>query len=370
MNELIHRRLKAARERAGLTQAALSERLGFKDRQTLAAIEAGQRKVSAEELLRAVEVLGLDLEYFTDAFRLAGEGRFSWRAHDSAPPEQLQDFEEKAGRWIATWRRLGELQDAKVSTLQPSLALSERSSFEQAQVKGESLVEEWGLGDVPAERLEAAIRKLGILVLYVESPQPVSGAACRVPGANAILINRREPEGRRHYDLAHELFHLLTWEQMPPEHAETIEFAYQGKGRHKRIEQLANNFAAALLMPERALLPRWRAREEREIHQRLNETASDFLVTAIALKWRLANLGWLSKGDIKEIDDTRLTFNGRSPQRQPPPRLFNADFVERLHKALSRGQLSVRRAAEILDLSIDALADLFRSYELTVPFDL
>src|SRR3989344_6518121 len=86
MNELISRRLKAAREKLGLTQAQLTEKLGFKDRQTLAAIEAGQRKISAEELLRAVQVLGLDLEYFTDSFRLAGEGRFSWRAHKDASP--------------------------------------------------------------------------------------------------------------------------------------------------------------------------------------------------------------------------------------------------------------------------------------------
>jgi Zn-dependent peptidase ImmA (M78 family)/DNA-binding XRE family transcriptional regulator len=370
MNELICRRLKAAREKAGLTQAVLSEQIGFRDRQTLAAIEAGQRKVTAEELLRAVQVLGMDLDYFTDSFQLAGEGRFNWRAHDKAPPELLQAFEEHAGRWIATWRRLGELQGVKGSTLQPTLALSERSSYEQAQAEAEALVEEWRLGDVSAARLEPAIRDLGILVLYVDSPQFVSGAACRVPGANAILINRHEPEGRRHYDLAHELFHLLTWEQMTPEHAETIEFAHHGKGRHKRIEQLANNFASALLMPERALKTRWEARDGQEIHRRLNETAGDFLVTAMALKWRLVNLGWLAKGDLELIDDARLTFNGRPVDRQPPPQLFNAGFVARLHTALARGQLTVRRMAEILDLSIDALADLFRGYEMTVPFDL
>lgn len=366
MNELIRRRLKAAREKLGLTQAQLTEKLGFKDRQTLAAIEAGQRKVSAEELLRAVQVLGLDLEYFTDSFRLAGEGRFSWRAHKDAPPNLLHAFEEMAGRWIATWRRLGELQGAKPSALQPALALSERSSFEQARAAAESLVEEWKLGDVPAATLETAIRKLGTLILYVDPPQPISGAACQVPGANAILINRKEPEGRRHYDLAHELFHLLTWEQMPPEHTETD----PPRGtKAKRIEQLADNFAAALLMPERALLPRWQARGEQEIHRWLNSTASYFLVTAKALKWRLTNLGWLTKGDLPKINDAKLIFNGRPKGQQPLPGLFSTEFVKRLHVGLTRGQLSVRRVAEILDLTIQALPDLFREHKLSVPFD-
>ncbi len=366
MKELINRRLKAAREKLGFTQAELTRKLGFKDRQTLAAIEAGQRKLSAEELLRAVQVLDLDLEYFTDSFRLAGEGRFSWRTNKDAPIELLQAFEEKAGRWIATWRRLGELQGAKPSALQPSLALSERSSFEEAQTVAESLGEEWKLGDVPARALETAIRKLGTLVLYVNPPLSISGAACQVPGANAILINRKEPEGRRHYDLAHELFHLLTWEQMPPEHAES---GTPRGTKGKRIEQLADNFAAALLMPARVLLPLWQARGEQAIHGWLNTTASDFLVTAKALKWRLANLGWLTQGDILKINDAKLTFNGRPKNQQPMPGLFSIDFVQRLHTGIAEGQISVRRAAEILDLTIVALADLFRSHELPVPFD-
>lgn len=367
MKELIYRRLKAAREMVGLTQAELSEKLGFKDRQTLAAIEAGQRKVSAEELLRAVQVLGLDLEYFTDSFRLAGEGRFSWRIQKDTPNTLLKEFEEKAGRWIATWRRLGELQGEKPSALQPTLALSERSSFEQAQAAAESLVEEWKLGDVPASALEAAIHNLGTLILYVDAPPFISGAACQVPGANAILINRKEPEGRRHYDLAHELFHLLTWEQMPPEHTETD--TPRGT-RAKRIEQLADNFAAALLMPERMLLPRWRERGEREIHEWLNSTAIDFLITAMALKWRLINLGWLTKADLPKINDAKLTFNGRPQDQQPLPELFNTEFVRRLHTGLSQGQLSVRRVAEILDLTIEALAVLFREHKLSAPFDM
>ncbi len=370
MNELIYRRLKAAREKSGLTQVELSAKLGFKDRQTLAAIEAGQRKISAEELLRAIKVLALDLDYFTDSFRLAGEGNFSWRTQEGAPNKLLREFEDKAGRWIATWRRLGELQGAKTSALQPSLALSGRSSFEQAQAAAEKLVEEWKLGDVPANSLENAIRKLGTLVLYVEPPQPISGAACQVPGANAILINRKEAEGRRHFDLAHELFHILTWEQMPPEHAERVELLYQGKGKQKRIEQLANNFAAALLMPERALQERWQAHEGQEIHKRLNATASDFLATAKALKWRLTNLGWLAKDDLAKINDTKLTFNGRPKDEQPWPARFNTEFVKRLYVALAKGQLSVRRAAEILDLTVESLGDLFREHKLSVPFDL
>lgn len=372
MNDLISRRLKHAREKLGLTQAQLSEKLGFKDRQTVAAIEAGQRKLSAGELVRAMEVLGVDLDFFTDSFRLVGEGNFNWRAHRDAEVGLLDEFEEKAGRWIALYRKLGEKSDKAVSPLQKRLALSERSRFEDAWAAAEALVEEWQLGEIPALNLEAAIKThLGALVLYVNAPRGISGAACQLPGLNTILINRNEPEGRRHFDLAHESFHLLTWEQMTPEHRELTDGEYRGKGRQKRIEQLADNFAGALLMPWRQVAVRWRSRrEEEDIHDWLNKTATELCVSAQAMKWRLFYLGFLSRADLLGIQDSKLTANGRPADKQPAPRLFSAEFVQRLHTGLLAGDVSVRRAASLLDLKLEELAELFESYELPVPFDL
>ena len=353
----------------------------------MAAIEAGQRKMTAEELVRAAEALKVDIDFFTDGFRLVGEGKFSWRAHRSADLGLLSEFEDKAGRWIATYRTLGEraadipsasrlTASMKTSTtyagnpLQPRLTLSEKSSFEDAWAAAEALGREWQLGEIPALVLEEAIKtQLGTLVLYVDAPPAISGAACNLPGLNTILINRNEPEGRRYFDLAHECFHLLTWEQMTPEHTEQADGNYRGKGRYKRIEQLADNFAGAILMPWRAVFPRWESRPKGDIHSWLNRSASDLCVTAQALKWRLHYLGLLNKADLLEIQDARLTANGR-PGRQPRPRPFSAEFVKRLHVALSAGNLSVRRAASLLGTTIDGLADLFRAYEFPVPFDL
>ncbi|MGH6919874.1 MAG: helix-turn-helix domain-containing protein, partial [Geminicoccaceae bacterium] len=72
-------RIKALREAKGLKQDELAHAFGFKDRQTLSAIETGERRVTAEELLRAIELFGVPLDTFTDPFLLLGEGRFSWR---------------------------------------------------------------------------------------------------------------------------------------------------------------------------------------------------------------------------------------------------------------------------------------------------
>lgn len=371
MSELIGRRLKYARERSGKTQADLAALFGFKDRQTLAAIEAGQRKLTAEELVRATELFKVELDFFTDSLRLIGEGNFNWRAHKDAHVGKLDEFEDKAGRWIAVYRKLGEKPGQAANPLQVRLALTERSSFEDAWAAAEILGEDWKLGAIPALNLESAVKqRLGALVLYVDAPTGISGAACQLPGLNTILINRNEPEGRRYFDLAHECFHLLTWEQMTPEHRELADGDYRGKGRQKRIEQLADNFAGALLMPWGAVIAKWEARGERDIHEWLNDTASELCVSALALKWRMFYLGLLSKGDLLEVQDRRLTANGRPQEKQSAPRKFSAEFVQRLHTALLAGNLSVRRVASLLGGTIEDLAELFQAYELPAPFDL
>jgi transcriptional regulator with XRE-family HTH domain len=52
---LIGARIKALREQRKLSQEDLARLFGFKDRQTVSAIESGERRVSAEELILAVE---------------------------------------------------------------------------------------------------------------------------------------------------------------------------------------------------------------------------------------------------------------------------------------------------------------------------
>jgi transcriptional regulator with XRE-family HTH domain len=55
-------RLRAAREQAGLSQGQVAKMLKIQ-RPTISEIEAGRRKVSAEELLRFAEVYGVSVSW-------------------------------------------------------------------------------------------------------------------------------------------------------------------------------------------------------------------------------------------------------------------------------------------------------------------
>jgi Zn-dependent peptidase ImmA (M78 family)/transcriptional regulator with XRE-family HTH domain len=380
--QLIGARIKALREDRRLSQDEVARIFGFKDRQTVSAIENGERRVSVEELLVAVEKLGAPLDYFTNPFLLAGEGKFSWRQSNVAI-SRLEAFERSAGRWIAAQKVLAPQVGKPVPSMRRTLRLTAKSSFEEAMAAGERFAVDFKLGAVPAQRLaEAMERELGILVLMVDAIDGVSGAACRLPDLDAVLINRHEVPGRRNFDLAHELFHILTWEAMPPGHVE--ESSEQSK---IRVEQLANNFASAVLMPA-AVVDRfgpWNG----DLVSRLNAAANALLVTATALKWRLVALERLTNAVARQIPDAALRNNGQpvplfsKPQQstsvtphqgggetQGLPPLFSKSFMEVISLAVKDGQMSARRAADLLDMSLDELTTLFATHGVEVPFDL
>lgn len=362
MQTTIAKRIKAAREEAGLTQQQLSDALGFKDRQTVAAIEAGIRKISADELLVAMKILGKDLEYFTDPFRLDGEGSFSWRSSPEVE-DRLGDFETRAGSWLALYRTLAERKPASAPL---SLSLTPKSSYEDAHRAADWLGTEWQLGDTPAGNLETAIRdRLRALVLHVDAPQGISGAAFRLPEFNAILINRKEPLGRRNFDLAHELFHLLTWETIRPAHTESGMLNAKG-----RPEQLANCFASAILIPERVVrswldqIPTFPHKDRVYWNNWLNDRAFELRVSTPALQWRMVQLGLLPKGDV----DNALDWYAEREMETPPA--FSGEYMRTLGSGVEQGKVSVRKVASLLGLTVDELAALFRAHRIDVPFDI
>lgn len=355
------RRIGIARDRAQLTQEQLSKCLGFKDRQTLQAIEVGKRGVSADELIAMMQATGQDLDFFTDPFRLVGDGQFSFRAR-GAGEAGLEEFEDLSGRWVAFWREQGRRQKAPVNPLRPRLDLHERSTYAEAMAAGEMLWAKWELGDIPAERLvEVAEAELGLLILHVDMPAGISGAACRATGADTVLVNRQEPEGRRNFDLAHEIFHVLTWDAMPPKR---VDRENPPGSKDKHVERLADNFAGALLMPLAIIEPRWKAkRQDMSLDDWIVGTASRLRVSGPAVKWRLVNAGLISKADLFEVHDEALVF-----ESAPPPPAFSRAFIERAGRAVERGDVSVMRLIKLLGATgRGGLKELFQAHGLGVP---
>ena len=366
---IIRKRLRALRDERAWSQEDLAAQMGFKDRQTLSAIENGDRKITADELVKAALAFKVELEFFVDPFRLYGEAAFSWR-QKGVTDSALKSFEEQSGQVIGLYRWLLGEKGTPPPVLSQKLFLDAQSSLDDAAMAGDELALKLRIASLaPALSLKQYVEdQLGMLVLYVDAIKGISGAACRLPQVNTILINRQEIDGRRHFDMAHELFHLLTWDTMPPRYNDSDE----PKGPlDKRIEKLADSFAAAILMPAWALMPYLNNKPAGDLHNWLNSIANDLYVTAQALKFRLRNMSAITKAEFDSISDDRLKFNGAavSPTGNLPP-LFSRQFMMLLGWGIEDGRVSVRRVSSMLAMTIDQLAQVFVDHSLDPPFEI
>jgi Zn-dependent peptidase ImmA (M78 family)/transcriptional regulator with XRE-family HTH domain len=349
-----------------MTQDELARAMNVKDRQTIAAIEAGERNVSAAELAMAARALRCKVDDFVDPYRLIGEGTCNFRTAPDVASDALDEFEARARCLVATFRELGRQEAIAPTLMGMKLELSAQPSFEEVQRCAESLWSTWELGSVPAKRLESAILgHLGVLVLHVDAPKGVSGAAVHLPGNHSILVNRAESAGRRSFDMAHELFHVLTWDALRPGRVDPV---VPKKTKGSRTEQLAENFAAALLMPSPVVAERWSTRGLESVATWAKKTAQHLSVSAAALLWRLVNLKLLPMSEVEDVAERVSRLAKIDERSEEVPRLFSEEFVARVHRAVEDGRLSLRRAASLLGTSLPQFAHVCGSYGLDLSY--
>ncbi|MFA6568543.1 MAG: XRE family transcriptional regulator [Victivallales bacterium] len=359
ISKLIGERIRDARDSKGVKQDEMADFLGIKDRQTISSIERGERKVTSEELIRLMEFLGKPLEYFTDPFLITQTEIFSWRIPHEAEAKVPAEYEEKAKKIIASYREFSKMLGKRISALSLKMQITKQSGYEEVENIAEFLVQEWELSEVPYENLRKVLEeKLHIPVLYVDAPKNVSGASCRLDDLNCILINRNEPIGRQSYNLAHEFFHLMTWDIFPPK---TIDQA-QPKSKPKG-ETLADVFAAALLMPRESIVKYFKTLDtDKPLLEKLGSVASRYHVSVAAAYWRLVLLKQIQKIDKEEYDSSIKNRFADNSMTSPP--LYSKGFAEILNEAIHRGLVSVRKAMSLLECSENDMEKLFSAYKL------
>ena len=153
--------------------------------------------------------------------------------------------------------------------------------------------------------------------------------------------------------------------------AEYSEAAQETGGN--RVEQLANNFAAAVLMPSASLrrFGGWADLAEEELIRRLNATADELHVTSSALRWRLVALGELKPAAARALPEAALRNNGRAEADDVvAPARFSQPFMDVMGLAIDQGLVSARRMAGLLDVTVEGLAELFASHGFERPVEL
>ena len=301
-DKLIGERLRQEREFLGYKLHDVARKMGFENHQILGNIESGKRPLKAMELLQLSGLYGRSVEHFLKEHSEVVP-RVLWR--DAAKTDETVLAERKFIEICEGYRRLLRLTgEDRVADAVSCLAAPDKRTvlqrrFDYVIELAEQARKSLALGARPAHSLANVLESsFGVLVLYRNLKNAGSAASLSVGDCRAIVINSADAPWRRNYDLAHELFHLITWDLFSEE-----EIATPSKGGKKSlVEQLADAFASALLLPEEEVRSEFRRRVVNKVitYISLVEIAREFKVSTEALLWRLTNLGLLRQKDVEK----------------------------------------------------------------------
>jgi XRE family transcriptional regulator, fatty acid utilization regulator len=225
--------------------------------------------------------------------------------------------------------------------------------YDKAEELAKRVLRELPLGNWPGQSLLNVLEEVCGVKIFCLEFEPSGTAASTVSesfGA-AILLNVNNVRWRRNFDLAHELFHLLTWKSFHGDGAGPITVDEQE-------EKFADCFASNLLMPTDPFRTAINSRIAggKITFESLFDVSREFDVSIESLMWRLHFVYGRKKSDSertkKEIEQAKtlmpLFQQDRNDQKPPAlPARYQALAV----KALRRGEISVGRFAEYLNIT-------------------
>lgn len=357
-------RLKDIRESLDMTLQQVTKLMGFSNYQTLSSIESGERPIKAHELHSLAKIYFIDVESI-----LLGEDmkpvKVLWRAKADSPA-----VKEKEKKFLSICQNYYLFEQKCKETVKPKYKDIEFSrkdlDYEIISRKAESYVKAYGLGKRPACCLRSILEDdLGVKIIYLNLENVGSGASVVANFGASILINNKEAPWRRNYDLAHELFHILTWDIVGEEEV------HCGEGEKSQVEKFADVFASSLLLPKTSLIE--------EIDKRVKNgkvsfidcinIAREFGVSIEALLYRLVVLKRLQKDKVEKcLKKGIIKIIDRKMRNQDwtDVPILSERYIFLAFKCFQKGLISKGKLAEYLQVDRDNLAEflLNKGYDL------
>lgn len=247
-------RLRAARERRGMSQQAVADTLGL-PRTAVTNMETGNRTVSTLELARLAEIYGQSAAFFLTAADEGTAEDISIVLHRALPEMGHTPEIDKAVTHVIDLCREGAglriMLDQAIEQSVPDYSTRMASSgdaIRQGQHVAQEERKRLGLGSAPLNNIAGLITEQGIWAAASDLPDSLSGFFVNHPSIGlAILVNDQHWPVRRRFSYAHEYAHALFDRQAP------ITTTRQ-ESSSDLIEKRANAFAAAFLMPSEGVV--------------------------------------------------------------------------------------------------------------------
>lgn len=241
MSAVLPERIAQARELQGLTKTEIASALGVSPA-AVAQWESGLKTPTAENLAALARIVRFPIAAFQrpQPVGFSQPGPVSFRGRSDAKTRRANMRAEQLAKLVAeayVW--LGE----RVSMPRPKLPEIEAESVTPEEA-ARACRRAWNLGDRPILKLGELLESQGIIVARATfSGEQLDAFSCMVSGRPFIFLgSNKDDRARSRFDAAHELGHLIRHQHYTERHLSDSE-------DHKELEQEANAFASAFLMP-------------------------------------------------------------------------------------------------------------------------
>ena len=359
--KILGQQIGERRKKLKVTQEELAQKIGVNSSQIISQIERGDREVKAWELARLAKALLVDVTDLLAQENLGVDQPVLWRVLPSS------EAEIKEARFLKHCKEYALLEDLSGTTRSGHFPQKEVDpqllDFGNVPKLADDIRREFGLGERPAASLEKTLEdQYGVKVWYDDLDEG-SAAATIGDFGPAILMNRNEAPWRRNYNFAHELFHLITWNDIPPGQLQ------ENKDLWEKIEKLANFFASCLLLPAEPVAAEIQARgtENQIEYSDLIGISREFDVSTEALLYRLLSLRLINRETVDcVLDDTQFRSMDKSTMsaswRNPPE--LPERFVRLAFVAYQKARLSRARLAQLLETTLPDVTETLLRYGL------
>ncbi|AQT67223.1 Putative PBSX repressor [Anaerohalosphaera lusitana] len=346
----IAEKLKHLRISSGLTQKQVTDRTGIDDSR-LSEYENGRSEPRLGILAKLADVYGVTLDSLFSA-QIEPELRVLWRNE----PQNKRDIQQEFLTYCRQYHQLEMWTNSKVEKKLPYPEISARRFHYQevADLAAEtrSLM---GLGNRPGQTLFSILQEVyGVKIFHLDL-EDAGIAACTVSEefGPAIALNCNCPRWRRNHDIAHELFHILTWEHFGHSSEQLV--------LTDQEEKYATCFAGNLLMPEetvKAAVNKATDDSGKVSFNRLEMIAREFDVTLESLIWRLHYVYNFDLDETKSwIERSKNLVQKRARDKGEKPELFPERYKALAIGALLDGQISIGKFARFMQISRSAAKD-------------
>lgn len=249
MNNFNGERLKLARIYRNMTASELAEKIGV-SRQAVLQYEKNESNPKLETEFTIITTLHFPRDFFyMDNLSNIPINNTFFRALSSTKKIDLQTQEEKTRFIVYIYEFLNNYfnyPELDLPEIDIDIDLNKKENIEDIAIKVRNY---WGLGNQPVENMVNLLENKGVIVSTLNVGKKTIDAFTQVHRINnkekycVVLSNDKQSVARRNFDAAHELGHIIL-------HRNIEKLEELSSEEQKKLEDQANSFAAAFLLPK------------------------------------------------------------------------------------------------------------------------